>query len=129
MKSLLSFLQYFSPEQARVYDLNAVSDQLGALRVLCEGKPRDVRWREGRAWILGEGVAWADGTLAVTGVIRGAQLSADRLVHLPNFGDFQISKVRPDRHPRARATIMQMLVFPCISARLTDNLCAAASLV
>ncbi|KAI0066003.1 ribosome biogenesis protein tsr1 [Artomyces pyxidatus] len=93
IKSLLSFMQYFTPEQARVFDLNAVSDQLSAVRVLCEGKPRDVRWREGRSWILGELVDWAEGSLVVTGVIRGAQLSADRLVHLPNFGDFKISKI------------------------------------
>ena len=92
VKSLLSFVQYFSPEQMRVFDLNAGPERLNALRVLAEGKPRDVRWRDGRAWILGEDVEWINGELAVTGVIRGAQLSADRLVHLPNFGDFQVSK-------------------------------------
>ena len=32
--------------------------------------------------------------LKVTGVVRGAGLSANRLVHIPNYGDFQISKVR-----------------------------------
>ncbi|KAJ7497776.1 ribosome biogenesis protein tsr1 [Mycena latifolia] len=93
LKSLLSFIQYFVPSQARVFDLHAPADRLNALRALAEGKPADVRWRDGRAWLLGESVEWEDGTLKVTGVARGAVLSANRLVHLPNYGDFQISKI------------------------------------
>lgn len=94
LKSLLSFMQYFVPEQSRVFDLNVLSDQLNTVRTLSEGKPRDVRWRQGRSWLLGESVSWADGNLAVTGVVRGAQFSPNRLVHLPNYGDFQVLKVR-----------------------------------
>lgn len=93
LKSLLSFIQYFVPSQTKVYDLHAGSEKLNALRTLCEGKPEEVNWRESRAYILAENIEWSDGTLAVTGVIRGAPLSANRLVHLPNFGDYQISKV------------------------------------
>jgi pre-rRNA-processing protein TSR1 len=44
--------------------------------------------------MLGEAVEWEDGILKVTGVVRGAALSANRLVHLPNFGDYQITNVR-----------------------------------
>jgi pre-rRNA-processing protein TSR1 len=93
MKSLLSFIQYFVPSQTRVFDLHASSDGLSAVRALAEGKPENVRWREGRTWIVGEKTEWTDGTLAVTGVVRGANLSVNRLVHLPNYGDFQIAKV------------------------------------
>ena len=69
----------------------------GALVPRAKGKPEDVKWRESRAYILAENVEWSDGTLAVTGVVRGSSLSANRLVHLPNFGDYQISKVRVAR--------------------------------
>ena len=93
LKSLLSFMQYFVPSQARIFDLHISSDGLNALRALAEGKPADVRWREGRAWILGESVSWQDGLLKVTGVVRGNSLSANRLIHLPNYGDFQIARV------------------------------------
>lgn len=93
LKSLLSFIQYFVPSQMKVFDLHASSDRLNAVRALCEGKPGDVKWREGRTWILGEKVEWADGVLSVTGVVRGAQLSPNRLIHIPDYGDFQISKV------------------------------------
>ncbi|GLB37845.1 putative ribosome biogenesis [Lyophyllum shimeji] len=100
LKSLLSFIQYFVPTQTRVFDLHASADRLNALRSLSEGKPADVRWREGRSWILSESTEWEDGSLRVTGVVRGASLSANRLVHLPNFGDFQVSKVLSAPLPR-----------------------------
>lgn len=93
LKSLLSFIQYFVPSQMKVFDLHVGSDRLNAVRALCEGKPGEVKWREGRTWILGEKVEWADGDLSVTGVVRGAQLSPNRLIHIPDHGDFQISKV------------------------------------
>jgi pre-rRNA-processing protein TSR1 len=94
IKSLLSFMQYFVPSQTRVFDMHSSSDRINALRALSEGKPEDPRWRDGRTWVLGEAAEWEDGTLRVTGVVRGVPLSANRLVHLPNFGDYQISKVR-----------------------------------
>ena len=94
LKSLLSFMQYFVPSQSRIFDLDVSSDRINALRTLCEGKPSDVRWREGRAWMLAEDVQWDDGRLDVTGVVRGIPFSANRLVHLPNYGDFQVEKVR-----------------------------------
>ncbi|KAL4260195.1 Ribosome biogenesis protein Bms1/Tsr1 [Pleurotus pulmonarius] len=96
LKSLLSFVQYFVPTQTRVFDLSSGSDRVNAIRTMADGKPADVRWREGRAWVLGDHVEWEDednGTLKFTGVVRGTSLSANRLVHLPNYGDFQISKI------------------------------------
>ncbi|TFY62574.1 hypothetical protein EVJ58_g3788 [Rhodofomes roseus] len=100
MKSLLSFIQYFVPSQSRVYDMHTGSDALNAVRTLCEGRPSDVKWREGRPWVVGEQVRWEDGVLSVTGVVRGAPLSANRLVHLPNHGDFQITKIMSAPLPR-----------------------------
>lgn len=93
LKSLLSFIQYFVPSQSKVFDLHSTSDSLNMVRALSEGNPGDVRWREGRSWLLGESCTWDDGILNITGVVRGASLSANRLVHIPKFGDFQIHKV------------------------------------
>ncbi|KAF8647031.1 hypothetical protein AX16_006868 [Volvariella volvacea WC 439] len=111
LKSLASFIQYFIPSQHRIYDLHASSDRLNALRSLCEGKPSIVRWREDRTWMLGEQTEWENGILKVTGVIRGTPMSANRLVHIPTFGDFQISQItsapstRPTRNPNARMEV------------------------
>ena len=93
MKSLLSFIQYFVPTQQRVFDLQTSSDVLNTVRAVSEGRPEISKWREGRMQLLGEHVEYVDGLLAVTGVVRGAPLSANRLIHLPTYGDFQVSKV------------------------------------
>lgn len=58
LKSLLSFMQFFAPTQSRIHDLGVRSNALNAARSLCEGKPSDVRWREGRSWMLAEDVQW-----------------------------------------------------------------------
>jgi pre-rRNA-processing protein TSR1 len=96
LKSLLSFVQYFVPDHARVLDLAAHADALGAARALCEGRPAEPKWRDARARVLVEEARWdaAAGQLALTGVVRGGPLSADRLVHLPDHGDYQIAKAR-----------------------------------
>ena len=102
LKSLLSFIKYFIPSQGRVYDLESnsnTSDPTNVARALCEGKPADVRWREDRPYMLVEESEWIDnddsslGNLRVTGVLRGAPITANRLVHLPGFGDFKLSMV------------------------------------
>ncbi|KAK7473209.1 ribosome biogenesis protein tsr1 [Stygiomarasmius scandens] len=107
LKSLLSFIQYFVPTQTRVYDLHSSSDRLNALRALSEGKPDDARWREGRSYLVAEDFEWEasdgqedEGTLKVTGIVRGTSLSANRLIHIPNFGDYQISKILSAPLPR-----------------------------
>jgi pre-rRNA-processing protein TSR1 len=103
IKSLLSFIQYFIPSQGRVFDLESTSnssDAVNLVRALCEGKPTDVRWREDRPYMLVEESEWVpnsdagESSLRLTGVIRGAPMSANRLVHLPELGDFKLSKVR-----------------------------------
>jgi pre-rRNA-processing protein TSR1 len=113
IKSLLSFVQYFVPTQTRVFDLYTGSDRLNALRALSEGKPAEVRWREDRAWLVGEHVEWDDGVLRVTGFVRGAPLSANRLVHLPNYGDFQICKVSTMLYNRAVIRLISVLDNVC----------------
>ena len=45
-------------------------------------------------WIEDKEAEEGKGTLVVQGFVRGGRLSADRLVHLQNFGDFQVDKVR-----------------------------------
>lgn len=125
LKSLHSFIQYFVPSVSRVFDLSNGSDQINALRALCEGKPADVRWREYRPWILADDVSWnanadsetredsevAIGKMQITGIVRGASLSANRLVHIPNYGDYQVERILSAPLPRQN-TGMEMEVEP-----------------
>ncbi|EIW83404.1 ribosome biogenesis protein tsr1 [Coniophora puteana RWD-64-598 SS2] len=120
LKSLLSFIQYFVPSQTRVHDLHASADRLNALRAFAEGAPAPVRWRDGRPWVLGEDVRADDSAeggstrVAVTGYVRGAPLSANRLVHIPEYGDFPISKIMSAPLPRQSHSGAGMDVEPAL---------------
>jgi pre-rRNA-processing protein TSR1 len=91
-KSLLSYVRHFFPDVKRLWEMDS-KDAL--LRSVAEGNVKDVVWRRDRARILSEELEWQDdgNTLKLTGVIRGARLSANRLIHLSGIGDFQIEKV------------------------------------
>ena len=39
------------------------------------------------------------GTLQVTGYLRGPPLSVNRLVHIPGYGDYQMSKITAPTDP------------------------------
>lgn len=88
------------------------SEASNLLRSLGDKMPKGVLWRESRARMLAEEVGWIantndeqpvastssaviqeTGTLTVSGVIRGSNFSANRLVHIQGFGDYQVEKV------------------------------------
>lgn len=106
-KSLLSFTRYFFPAVHKVYSNDNANDASLLARAICEVHPTTIQHPEGRSWLVGEGkdaVVWEPnapnsdsdgmGTLFVTGTVRGGRMSADRLVHIPGHGDFQVEKVR-----------------------------------
>ena len=50
--------------------------------------------------MLAESYEFRDGDkLAVTGYVRGGVINADRLVHIPGLGDFQIDKIVTAQEP------------------------------
>jgi len=87
-----------------MYAVDARQESLNLVRSLCTVTPKGVRWREERSWMMIEDVRWPSGKQAVeegdatgevtlTGVVRGKNLKADRLVHIGDWGDFQIDKI------------------------------------
>jgi len=99
-KSLVSFSQHFFPQINRIYSLDVASELANLTRSMSEGVARGVGWREERARLLAEEIEWEESpaedekaTLKITGYVRGACLSVDRLVHLQGLGDFQLSKI------------------------------------
>lgn len=98
-KSLVSFVQQFYPEESRIHTLDTETDAMTVLRMIATQRPRAINWREQHPYLLAENVEFEEhegemGTLKVTGVARGAPFNANRLVHLQNYGDFQIDKVK-----------------------------------
>ncbi|KAJ9474379.1 Ribosome biogenesis protein TSR1 [Pseudozyma hubeiensis] len=122
-KSLLSFAKYFSPDVEKVHALDDRAERGALLRTLATATPKRVAWRDFRAWMVSEGAEWEAstdahsngngdvngfsqdaerGTLKVHGWIRGAPMSADRLIHLPDYGDFEVDRITYAPPPNAR---------------------------
>ncbi|KAL4938940.1 hypothetical protein BDV06DRAFT_45725 [Aspergillus oleicola] len=107
--SLKSFLNHFFPSVDKVLSVDSRQECSNAIRSLCTATPKGIRWRDDRSWMLIENVAWPESTadevddVVLTGVVRGKGLKADRLVHVPGWGDFQIGSITAAPLPTARA--------------------------
>lgn len=96
VKSLASFMTHFHPEQEKIYNLDSRQECSSLMRSLCTVTPKGINWRDQRSWMLVDEVQWpsteTESTI-LTGVVRGQGLKADRLVHVGDWGTFQIEKI------------------------------------
>ncbi|GAB1204923.1 hypothetical protein APSETT445_003587 [Aspergillus pseudonomiae] len=106
--SLKSFINHFFPSVEKVLSVDSRQECSNAIRSLCTATPKGIRWRDDRSWMLIENVAWPEANsevvddVVVTGIVRGRGLKADRLVHIPGWGDFQIDSITAAPLPQAR---------------------------
>lgn len=93
-QSLQKFFNHFFPAEDKMYALEVELEVLNCQRVFCQRIPHQVTWRDThRGWVLADAVGF-DGThVVVEGTVRGAGLNADHLVHIPDFGDFQVDRI------------------------------------
>ncbi|KAJ6160769.1 Ribosome biogenesis protein tsr1 [Penicillium chermesinum] len=97
--SLKSFINHFFPTVEKVMSLDSRQECSNAIRSLCTATPKGIRWRDDRSWMYIENVQWPSidaevvDDVVVTGVVRGKGLKADRIVHIPGWGDFQVDSV------------------------------------
>ncbi|KAI8885076.1 DUF663-domain-containing protein [Backusella circina FSU 941] len=97
-KSLTSFVQQFFPEEEHLFSLDNNNECMTALRFITSQRPKPMSWRDNHPYMLAEQVEYESvsaetGTLKVTGYARGNPFNANRLVHIQNFGDFQIQQI------------------------------------
>ncbi|KAJ2850147.1 ribosome biogenesis protein tsr1, partial [Coemansia brasiliensis] len=99
-KSLQSFIGHFFPDAEKVFSSDSTTDLLALLRMLTSQVPKSIKWRDTRPYMLAENAEFVPssedpqvGHLALTGYLRGANLSANRLIHIPSYGDFQIEQI------------------------------------
>jgi len=101
--SLKSFITHFFATQEKVFSFDSRQECQNIVRSLCTTTPKGVRWREERSWMAVEDVKWgatnnlegdeAVAQCVVTGVVRGKNIKADRLVQIGDWGDYQIEKI------------------------------------
>ena len=104
VSSLKSYISHFLPNTDKLNSLDSRHECLNIVRTLCTTTPKGVRWREDRSWMLIEDVRWSNskapvdtkdnaGEVVLTGIVRGTNLKADRLLQVGDWGDFQINKI------------------------------------
>ncbi|KAI1431745.1 hypothetical protein GGR50DRAFT_42569 [Xylaria sp. CBS 124048] len=96
VKSLASFMTHFHPGQDKIYSLDSRQECSNLMRSLCNTMPKGINWRDQRSWMLVDEVRWPateKESAVLTGVVRGKGLKADRLVHIGEWGTFQIEKI------------------------------------
>ncbi|KAJ3330847.1 hypothetical protein HDU76_004693 [Blyttiomyces sp. JEL0837] len=100
-KSLLSYLEaHFPGFEAKVYSTSQQQEALTFLRTITTMRPKPLVWRDKHSYLLADDVEFVPnpedasvGSLKVGGFVRGTCLSANRLVHLQGFGNFQIKMI------------------------------------
>ncbi|KAI0479279.1 AARP2CN domain-containing protein [Xylariaceae sp. FL0804] len=96
VKSLASFMTHFHPGQDKIYSLESRQECSNLMRSLCSTTPKGIHWRDQRSWMLVDDIRWPNTeteTTVLTGVVRGKGLKADRLVHVGDWGTFQVEKI------------------------------------
>ncbi|KAH9632523.1 hypothetical protein HF086_004538 [Spodoptera exigua] len=94
------------PEE-KVMQLDKSSDGLNLLRRIGNQKRNIIHHREKRPYMLAEEVEFVpdsegeNGTLKISGYLRGMPLNVNGLVHITGLGDFQMSRIDglEDPHP------------------------------
>lgn len=94
------------PDHSKFFCLDADPDCAALLRHIAGIIPKQLSWREQRAYLLAQAYAYtpdagggassaeAGGVLEVTGHVRGLDLSSERLLHIPGVGDFPIERAQ-----------------------------------
>lgn len=106
--SLRSFMGHFFPSIDKIFSLDSRQDSSSLIRSVCTATPKGIRWRDERSWLLVEDVKWPESSgdviddVVLTGVVRGKGLKADRITHIPGWGDFQIDSITAAPLPNAR---------------------------
>jgi pre-rRNA-processing protein TSR1 len=94
-QSLSSYFKHFFPADGdKLYLLENDADNANCLRSICQKFPLLVTWRDSRGWLVADSVvANGEEHVVVEGTVRGVGFNANRLVHIPGFGDFQVDKM------------------------------------
>lgn len=128
--SLFSFFTHFFPSTEKIFASDIETEALNISRNLCQKFPRGINWRDDRPYMLADKVYWeADssveqrGYAVIEGYTRGKGFNPDRLVHIPGFGDYQISKIvkAPEHGPNSMDTD-PLAILPTENKETMDEL-------
>ncbi|KAI5818245.1 hypothetical protein BZA77DRAFT_307753 [Pyronema omphalodes] len=119
-KSLLSFISHFFPTTTKIYENDSTQEAPNLIRSICTSSPKGIHWRDDRSYMLVEEARQEGDFTVLSGVVRGRGLNPDRLVHIQNFGDFQIEKIcaYPSENHRHQTSNDDMMMDDATPAEL-----------
>ena len=91
-ESVQKYIQKWIPEE-KLINLEKISDGLTIFRKIGSQKQRSIFFRDKRPHLVAEEAHFDNDILKVTGFIRGEALSVNSLVHIPGWGNFQLSEI------------------------------------
>jgi len=85
----------------KVISVASEAEAVTLLRTLGSQKRKEISFKDRRGHLFAERVEYSEETscLALTGFVRGATISANRLIHLPGWGDFQVDRIEAALEP------------------------------
>ncbi|KAL2919279.1 ribosome biogenesis protein tsr1 [Polyrhizophydium stewartii] len=100
-ESLHYYMHHHFAVEQRVFSTHDTNECVAVLRHITSQRPKNIVWRDRHPYLLVDRLAFSPnadgegtlGTLSVTGFVRGNKLDVNRLVHIPNYGDFQMSQI------------------------------------
>ena len=119
-----STISKWLPEE-KILNLDTPTDALNVLRRIGSRKQKAVSYRNRRAHLLAEEMKFKCnvdstelGTLMVSGYLREVPLSVNGLIHIPGFGDFQMSQIDAPEDPYPLEKRQRK---PCDAMDITDE--------
>lgn len=126
-KSLIFYMSHHFSQDPKIFSSGSQNDCLNCIRHIAAQVPKGIAWRDRHPYVTAENIEFVPnnhetGTLKVTGFIRGNNLSANRLIHIPDFGDFQIERILDARVTRKNEMAVDEDVLEIADPQLRDSL-------
>ncbi|XP_013411658.1 pre-rRNA-processing protein TSR1 homolog [Lingula anatina] len=104
-KMIQKYIERRFPKE-KCHSLDSSQEAVQLLHHISSQKLKPIHLRERRPHLVGESVSFElndensqEGTLKVSGYVRGCPLSVNGLVHIPGWGDFQMKQIDAPRDP------------------------------
>lgn len=93
------------------------------MRFIKDSKLKFVHWRDRHSYMVADNLEYIESNrvLKVSGIVRGAALSANRLVHLQNLGDFQIEKITSEYPTKQNFALGKKMDIEPITLHIPDQ--------
>lgn len=85
-------------DEPKLLPMDNKQEIVQVIRFLSSTKLKTIAWREVRPYLFADNIQYQEdpsgnGTLSVSGFLRGRSINVNNLVHIPNWGDFQLKQI------------------------------------